>query len=222
MHWDGSPVYQSERSAAYSEMLDKLIRGQHAYSCSCSRKTIAETALNGVEGPIYNGQCRSGHRTGARQLSCRLKTTDSIISYRDRIQGQRSQNVLKEIGDFVIRRADGFFAYQFAVVVDDAWQNITHVVRGRDLLLSTPRQILIHKFLGLQEPVYAHHPLVKERNGNKLSKSDKAMPVRLDKPLKTLNKALVFLDQPEVQSGTIEGFWEQAIKNWDITRVHHE
>jgi glutamyl-Q tRNA(Asp) synthetase len=127
----------------------------------------------------------------------------------------------REVGDFIIRRADGFFAYQLAVVVDDAFQEVTHIVRGEDLLFSTARQISLQRALGYSTPLYAHHPLVRDGSGHKLGKSTSAWPVDMNQPLATLGRVLAFLHQPPVEADTIDSFWKQAVAGWNIEALRH-
>jgi glutamyl-Q tRNA(Asp) synthetase len=217
--WDGEVLYQSHRTERYQALLDELTSRQLAYPCSCSRKEIAASAKMGVDGLVYPGSCRSGMRKGASQYSYRVITDSRLIGFNDRIQGDYSQQLDLDIGDFVLKRADGLFAYQLAIVADDDDQKINSVVRGRDLLVSTPRQIYLQQLLGMETPEYAHVPLVLDHSGNKLSKSDAAHPVDTKRPLETLGLALDFLGQPAVESDTIDSFWKQAISHWSIEQV---
>jgi glutamyl-Q tRNA(Asp) synthetase len=219
--WDGEVTYQSQRRTAYEEALQRLQRQGLAYACACSRKQIAEVAALGVEGPIYPGTCRNGHASDRPARSIRLLTTDRIVTINDRIQGVVRQNPEREIGDFVIRRADGFHAYQLAVVVDDAWQEITHIVRGADLFSSTPRQCYLQTLLRLPRPHYAHLPLAVDATGRKLSKQYRDAPVDPTQPLDALLLAYEFLGQerpPERPLG-LEDFWRWAIEKWSLQRV---
>jgi glutamyl-Q tRNA(Asp) synthetase len=217
--WDGEVLYQSHRTERYQALLDELTSRQLAYPCSCSRKEIAASAKMGVDGLVYPGSCRSGMRKGASQYSYRVITDSRLIGFNDRIQGDYSQQLDLDIGDFVLKRADGLFAYQLAIVADDDDQKINSVVRGRDLLVSTPRQIYLQQLLGMETPEYAHVPLVLDDSGNKLSKSDAAHPVDTKRPLETLGLALDFLGQPAVEGDTIDSFWKQAISHWSIEQV---
>lgn len=219
--WDGEVVYQSRRTEAYRYALEQLRREGVVYPCECSRKTIMVDGRVGVEGVVYSGACRDREIDESRARALRLATTSDLILLNDLIQRDLSQNVRNDVGDFVIRRADGFHAYQLAVVVDDAWQGITHVVRGADLLLSTPRQIYLQRLLELHQPEYAHLPLAVDSAGNKLSKQAASLPVRREEPLAALAKAWTYLRQPlppETFSG-VEAFWQWAVAHWDRSLV---
>jgi len=156
--WDGAVAYQSRRTQAYAQALERLRQAGLVYPCGCSRKQIQRSARLGPEGPIYPGNCRRGLAAGVAARSLRLRVPDQTCAFEDRIQGRIEQNLARQVGDFVVQRADGFHAYQLAVVVDDGWQGINRVVRGADLLLSTPRQIYLQRLLGLDRPDYAHLP----------------------------------------------------------------
>ena len=192
---DEAPVYQSGRSALYQTALDSLVANRLAYPCGCSRKDIEDAwAAQGQarqrHGELrYPGTCRDGlHGRAAR--AWRLHTAEhGAITWQDRRLGPQQQNVNHETGDFVLKRADGLWAYQLAVVVDDAAQGITHVVRGEDLADNTPRQILLQRALALPEPVYLHTPLVRGANGEKLSKQNQAQALDLSQPVAALRAA---------------------------------
>jgi glutamyl-tRNA synthetase len=180
LDWDAEPMFQSQRSAAYEEALARL---GDVYECFCSRAEIAAAASapHGDEGPRYPGTCASltpaerAQRRKLREPSWRLRVPPGPVSFDDGIAGPQSFDVQASTGDFVLRRADGIFAYQLAVVVDDAAQGITQVLRGADLLSSTARQILLYRMLRLPEPRWAHAPLVLAPSGERLSKRDKAL-----------------------------------------------
>ncbi len=218
--WDGPPVYQSRRTHAYATALDQLTERGLTYPCTCSRTEIARLARDGSEGPIYPGTCRGGLPPGRLARSIRLRTYPGDIRFHDRIQGDQCQDVAAAVGDFVLRRADGIHAYQLAVVVDDAWQGIDQVVRGADLLASTPRQLLLQQSLGLPHPTYAHVPLAVDRAGRKLSKSLAAAPVDPADPLPALLRAWAWLGQCPPPAGcALSGFWAYAIRTWSCARV---
>lgn len=219
--WDGEVLYQSGRSGRYREMLAELQADRYAYPCCCSRKEIADSAVAGIEGPVYPGTCRSGTDPDRPAIALRVRTDDVPIPFQDRIQGRQIQRLATEIGDFVIRRADGLTAYQLAVVVDDADQGVTQVVRGADLLFSTPRQIHLQRLLHLPEPRYAHLPLVLDREGKKLSKQSDSRPVDPADPLPALAAALRFLGQPlpDQIPGELNLLWRWAIEHWEIGLV---
>ncbi len=208
LEWDGEVVRQSERRELYDTALSKLRRRDLVYECACSRADIqrAASAPLGAE-PIYPGTCRDGLPPGRRPRAIRFRAPDQVIAFDDRIAGHREENVAQQTGDFVVKRAEGPFAYQLAVVVDDAEQGVSQVVRGADLLASTPRQIALQRSLDLLTPEYAHLPLVIGPDGSKLGKRDGALPLpTLDEPrvIETLSQALRFLgfdvapDRPRV------------------------
>ncbi len=217
--WDDAVLYQSRRTAAYQAALEQL-QG-HSYPCGCSRKGIAQQGRPGAEGIIYPGTCRAGLPAECEARTIRLVTPDLPIGFMDEIQGKIEQSIAQEVGDFIIRRSDGLFAYQLAVVVDDAWQGVTHVVRGADLMHSTPRQLYLQRLLSHPAPGYAHLPLAVDATGSKLSKQAKALPVDQKAPLPALLAALDFLHQPlpDEQPATLEELWQWAVANWDIKRI---
>lgn len=220
-HWDGEVIYQSQRSAAYAEVVQSLIQARLAYPCGCSRKSIEKQAKYGAEGAIYPGNCRDGVAEGKTHRTIRVYTTDEAITIEDSVQGRISQRLNREIGDFVIRRADGFHAYQLAVVIDDAWQGITDIIRGADLLSSTPRQYYLQQLLSLPHPAYAHLPLAVDDHGRKLSKQFRDAPVDPKHPMDALLRALDFLNQPlpPAPPQTIEAFWQWALSHWSLSYV---
>ena len=195
LHWDGPVWHQSQRTEFYQAALDCLLWAGLAYPCTCSRRDLAfnPRARNGS--PIYSGACRSGIRQPERPRAIRLRVNDAPIIFQDRIRGNFKQNLESAIGDFVIRRADGLFAYQLAVVVDDAAQGINQVVRGCDLLDSTPRQIYLQHLLHLPTPDYAHLPVILDACGEKLSKQTRAKPLDDHNPTPALWAALHVLGQ---------------------------
>ncbi|PVV05676.1 MAG: tRNA glutamyl-Q(34) synthetase GluQRS [gamma proteobacterium symbiont of Ctena orbiculata] len=219
--WDGEVVYQNQRTEAYAEAVDWLIQAQHAYPCGCSRKMIEKQAKYGEEGAIYPGICRNGVPKGRTGRSVRVFTTDEKIAIEDSVQGSISQQINREIGDFVIRRADGFHAYQLAVVIDDAWQGITAVIRGADLLSSTPRQHYLQQLLRLPSPIYAHLPVAVDEQGRKLSKQFKDAPINPKQPIDALLHAYAFLNQqlPPQRPESLEGFWKWAMSHWSLSQI---
>jgi len=171
--WDGGISYQSTRFERYRDILKELRRQQLVFDCGCSRREILASAPHpGEEGPVYPGTCRLGARGSRRERSVRLRVTDEEVCFVDGIQGKQQQNLERDVGDFVLYRADGVFAYQLAVVIDDLDAGVNQVVRGTDLLFSTPRQIWLYRCLRAQPPAYFHHPLVLGSAGQKLSKRD--------------------------------------------------
>ncbi len=192
--WDGEVVYQSRRKDYYQAALERLVDAGHAYPCACSRREIADSSMSGIEGPVYPGTCRSGLR-GRTPRAWRVRVGSGPVCFEDRLQGEHCQNLEADIGDFVIKRADNYFAYQLAVVVDDAEQHITHIVRGADLLASTPRQIHLQRLLGHATPSYLHLPVAVNEAGQKLGKQTLAAPLETAKAGPALVAALRFLGQ---------------------------
>ena len=222
MHSDETVLYQSQRTAAYKEALHELQRSGLAYPCACSRREIADSALHGVEGQVYPGTCRLGIPAGRQARAWRVRTDDSTIEFDDALQGHITQHLESEIGDFVVLRADGLFAYQLAVVVDDAFQGITHIVRGADLLASTPRQIYLQRLLNFPMLAYMHLPVALNAQGEKLSKQTRAAPVDTRLPVATLLRALTFLRQQtptSLTSDDLQTVWQWAIANWDAEKL---
>jgi glutamyl-Q tRNA(Asp) synthetase len=203
-----------------------LLSSGLAYPCSCSRSELQAAQPPGRaedDELYYPGWCRNGVRAPERGTALRFKVPDRQIHCIDGLQGARCIDLSKATGDFVIRRRDGLHAYQLAVVVDDAAQSITHVVRGADLLTSTPRQIALQAALGLPTPMYAHLPLVTDGNGLKLSKSTGASAIDTARPSRELWRALTFLRQappPELSRGNVQDLWEWAIEHWHVQPLH--
>jgi glutamyl-Q tRNA(Asp) synthetase len=215
--WDGEVLYQNQRHAAYAEATASLLEDGAAFPCACTRKEIADSGVHGLEGPVYPGTCRHGLPVDREARALRLTAPDRIIRFEDGLQGPVNQNLARDIGDFIIRRADGVHAYQLAVVVDDAFQGVTHVVRGADLLLSTPRQLWLQELLGLAHPSYLHLPVAVNTAGEKLSKQTHARPVSDTQPGPGLWAALVYLRQepPEaLKTASIDEIWVWAIAHW--------
>ena len=203
LDWDGPVVYQSARLDRYRAALETLLRAGHAYWCGCTRKEIEDSATRfnaaGAAGAtrtsnrVYPGTCRNGIRPGGTPRAVRVRTSSDPIVFIDRVQGETVQVVEREVGDFVAYRADGVHAYQLAVVVDDAEQGVTDVVRGADLLASTPRQILLQRLLGYATPRYLHFPVAIDETGVKLSKQSGAKAVPAARSADALRAALEFL-----------------------------
>lgn len=224
MEWDGPVIYQSQCINHYREALHFLETLGLIYACSCTRKEIADSALFGFQGVIYPGNCRSSLHSqhDNRPKAVRIKTNADRIEFQDRLQGKFCQSIENEIGDFVLKRSDGIYTYQLAVVVDDGWQGITHIVRGADLLGSTPRQIFLQQLLRYPTPHYLHLPVVTTNQGEKLSKQTLAHPVDAKNPLPQLIAALDFLGQDpplELIESDLDSFWQWAINNWSVTRI---
>ena len=170
LHWDGEVLYQSRRDDAYAAALASLQTQGATFPCACTRSQLADAPHNPEGEIIYPGTCRNGLPPGAEARAWRVRVPDVRSRFHDRIHGDLQQNLAREVGDFVVKRADGLFAYQLAVVVDDAFQGVTHVVRGADLRWNTPRQIHLQTLLGVPTPRYAHVPLITNAAGQKLSK----------------------------------------------------
>lgn len=222
--WDGEIVYQSQQTALYEHAFNQLKSKGLVYPCTCSRKEIADSSsLQGIEGAIYPGTCLKQALKPQAPIAWRIKTQRFIGEFKDVIQGKLSQDLSNEIGDFVIKRADSLFAYQLAVVVDDALQGVTHVVRGADLLLSTPRQIYLKRLLDLPDTSYAHVPVIKNAAGEKLSKQTLAPALQTHDAKQQLLKALTFLNQSPPDTlgeSSLDDIWRWAISNWQISRLN--
>ncbi|MBA3973201.1 MAG: tRNA glutamyl-Q(34) synthetase GluQRS [Candidatus Solibacter sp.] len=219
--WQRPPMRQSQRLEAYRDALERLKGEGLVYPCGCTRAEIADSAVsqtNSGERP-YPGLCRDGVKPGRSPRSWRMRVDPVEVGFDDQIQGRYAQHLAREVGDFVLLRADGIFAYQLAVVVDDAFQGVTHVMRGADLLASTPRQIWLQRALGLPEPVYAHHPVAVGEDGAKLSKQHLAEPVDLMEPALAVRRALRFLNHEPPEGLTCGGMLQWAKSHWDVGRV---
>jgi len=222
LHWDGVVMVQSARNEAYRAALFELEKLGAVYPCACTRKEIVDSALSGIDGPVYPGTCRVGLPKGRAPRAMRVRTDSAPVFFDDALHGRISQALATEVGDFVVRRADGLFAYQLAVVVDDAEQAITHVVRGADLIYSTPRQIYLQKILSLPAPAYLHLPVVVNERGEKLSKQTLAPAVSRINPVTQLCEVLTFLKQAppeELKDADIDAFWKWAVAHWRVDRL---
>lgn len=222
MQWDGEVVWQSRRKALYQAALEKL--GHHVYPCGCTRREIADSRIGLASdgAAVYPGTCRHGLIPGKSPRAYRLQVADGEdgrIIFCDRWAGLVTQELATEVGDFVLKRADGFWAYQLAVVVDDADQGVTHVVRGADLLDSTPRQIYLQRLLGVPTPSYMHVPVVTNGRGEKLSKQTGAAALDLSRPLDELMAAAGFLKLHVGRAASIEEFWKRAIEAWALAHA---
>ena len=215
---DGAVVRQSGRGEFYEAAISQLAGAGHLFACACSRKVL-EAAPRDADGEsIYPGTCRdSGVVIDAHSVRVRVVDDgDSQVTFTDRACAVITQNVAAEIGDFVLRRADGCYAYQLAVVVDDALQGVTDIVRGEDLLMNTPRQIYLQRLLGVATPTYLHVPLVRNADGEKLSKQTLAHAISVDAPVETLRAAWGFLKQRDLGwVESVDAFWTAAISAWD-------
>ena len=218
LHWDSEVLYQHSRLDAYQTALSALQKMEMAYPCICTRKQLASYL------PSYPGFCRSRTDTANQPYGIRFNGQDQALSFDDRIQG-RTTFSLKELGDFVIFRKDGLFAYQLAVTVDDEYQGITDIVRGIDLIDSTPRQMALQRTLGYSTPRYAHLPVITNESGDKLSKQNKADALPLDNPQPTLLLAMKALGLPidhTVQNATLEDMLIWAQNQWSLTAMEHQ
>jgi glutamyl-Q tRNA(Asp) synthetase len=197
-------------------VLENLIESGAAYPCGCTRKEIADSSILGIEGSVYPGTCRDGLK-GKHARAWRVRVSDESICFDDRLLGRQCQSLASEVGDFVIRRADGLFAYQLAVVADDAGQGITHVVRGADLLASTARQIHLQQLLNYPVPAYLHLPVVVNDHGQKLSKQTLAPPLENAKAGENLCAAMQFLGlkpEPGLAKALPNSVLDWGVANW--------
>lgn len=214
LHWDDEIMFQSHRETEYQEILHLLSEKKLLYRCTCTRKQL--------EGNTYPGTCRHKKYPPEQQHSLRIITKRTPIHFNDQIQGDYQQILETDIGDFIVRRADNITAYHVAVVVNDAWQGITEIVRGADLLNSTPRQIYLQQILNYPIPSYAHLPVAVDTHGKKLSKQHHARPVDDTRPVSTLFSALNFLGQnPDkmLLQENIEEIVQWGIKNWSLEKI---
>lgn len=217
MQWDGELVWQSRRKTLYEAAFARL--GAQVYPCGCTRREIADSRIGVASdgAAVYPGTCRNGLAPGKTARACRVRVPDApddCIGFDDRWMGHVEQHLTSEVGDFVLKRADGYWAYQLAVVVDDADQGVTHVVRGADLLDSTPRQIYLQRLLGVETPSYLHVPVVNNELGEKLSKQTGARALDLARPVEELTEAARFLGVPVESAVSVEGFWKKAVHGW--------
>jgi len=210
LHWDGAVEQQSRRTERYRAALASL--GALTYPCGCTRSEIADSALAIDGARVYQGNCRAGLTAGKTARAIRIKA-EGEIRFADRVQGEQRQRLERDVGDFVLCRADGQFAYQLAVVVDDAEQGVTEVVRGADLLDSTARQIYLQRRLGLPTPGYLHVPVAVNAAGEKLSKQTGAPAIDPARGGEALRRAFAFLGQPETDD------LAEGLHNWDASRI---
>jgi len=215
LEWDGEVVHQSGRADRYAAALDHLRAHGLTFQCSCSRLQLADDER-------YPGHCRNGPLKPGTPCATRVRVDDATVQFTDRIQGTFRQNVAAAVGDLLVRRRDQLFAYVLAVVVDDAAQDVTHVVRGADLLDNTPRQIYLQRLLGLKTPDYAHAPLLMESDGKKLAKSSRSVQLDANTPLPLIMRVfdLLNLSPPrELALATLPEAWGWAIGQWKVDRV---
>lgn len=216
LDWDGELLWQSDRHAIYQHVIEQLLDQQKAFYCSCSRADIQKS------GGIYSGHCRGQQQPTSQACAVRLQVDDQPVIFNDHIQGDFGQQLQQQVGDFVIRRKDGLFAYQLAVVVDDALQGITHIVRGSDLLDSTPRQIFLQQQCGFTTPQYSHLPVITNEAGQKLSKQTFAAALDHNRATDNLLKALFFLNQelpPRSMQQNCQSILDWATEHWQVSRV---
>ena len=216
LEWDGEVLYQSTRSTFYQEVLDLLIERGLCFACDCTRTQVK------AMGAVYDGSCRKRTLPPENEFAIRLETESIEIGFEDVIQGHFQQSIRKEVGDFIILRKDKLFAYQLAVVVDDAFQGITNIIRGFDLLDSTPRQIYQQRLLGYATPLYGHVPVIVDKRGLKLSKQNFAEPVHAYDSSELIHLTLQLLGQcppNNNQSKEPRVQLQRAIENWDIQAV---
>lgn len=214
LYWDEEVVYQSRRHKRYAEVLARLQQDNLLYPCSCSRRQTA--------GRIYSGQCRNGSASNAGATSLRIKVDARPLRFMDQIQGPRSERLASTLGDFIIKRADRVISYNLAVVVDDADQRISEIMRGADLIATTARQIFLQQTLGFATPAYAHVPVAVDATGAKLSKQNRAPAIDADRGREWLLAALDFLGQdPPAALGAAEGedILRWGVANWRLARV---
>lgn len=220
--WDGAVIYQSRRRDAYEAALGVLKQQGALYACGCTRREIADSSILGIEGPVYPGTCRAGLPAEREARALRARTDDVAIEFEDRVQGAQRMRLESDVGDFVVKRADGLYAYQLAVVVDDAEQGVTEVVRGADLMSSTPRQIHLQRLLSAPTPTYLHLPAALNARGEKLSKQTFAPALPRTQPVSVLWQVLEFLGQrpsPEWRDATLAEFWSVATAGWSESAI---
>ncbi|MCK5002069.1 MAG: tRNA glutamyl-Q(34) synthetase GluQRS [Gammaproteobacteria bacterium] len=213
--WDGAEVYQSQRTELYEAVLATLTNKELIYPCTCSRKQLADQG----EAQVYAGHCRHRQLPLREEHALRIRVANQSVGFDDLVMGLYQQQLASECGDFVIKRRDGLYAYQLAVVVDDAEQGITEVVRGTDLLDSTPRQIYLQQQLSYAQPGYLHLPLLIDEHGHKLGKSTGAAALDLTHPVQHLHSSLELLGQQppgELARDSLSQLWQWAINHWDI------
>lgn len=207
MQWDGPPVWQSQRLGLYQNAFDALAAQDRVYGCACTRQELPPEGA-------YPGTCRHGLPPGRSARAWRLRVPPGIERFQDRWHGPQEQDVAAETGDFIVKRADGLWAYQLVVVVDDGEQGITHIVRGADLLDSTARQRVLARQLGISYPQVMHVPLLRDETGRKLSKQNHAAAMDLSQPMNTLNRAWEALGFEAVDAADPPSFWQAAQRQW--------
>jgi glutamyl-Q tRNA(Asp) synthetase len=219
--WDGPVRYQSRSTPRHREAIAQLIEAGQAYRCGCSRQALA-LVPTGPMGRIYPGTCRNGTAGPSKRTAVRIRTDNVPVSFHDRVQGTQAMRLEAESGDFVIERRDRLVAYHLAVVIDDFEQGVSQIVRGADLLDSTPRQIYLQRLLGYPTPGYAHIPVAVNSSGQKLSKTTEASALPLDRPGQTLFAALRALQQgpPDgLATAGVATLWQWAVEHWALDRL---
>ncbi|MDF3931978.1 tRNA glutamyl-Q(34) synthetase GluQRS [Pseudomonas citronellolis] len=214
--WDGPVLRQSERGDAYAAVIEQWLRSGLAYACTCSRKQLEGS------GGIYPGTCRDAGHDWHGDVAIRIRVPELEYRFTDRVQGEFRQHLGREVGDFIIRRRDGLFAYQLAVVLDDAWQGMTDIVRGADLLDNTPRQLYLQELLGVAQPRYLHVPLIIQPDGHKLGKSYRSPPLAAEQAAPLLLRALNALGQQAPQDlaqATPAEVLAWGVAHWDAARI---
>jgi glutamyl-Q tRNA(Asp) synthetase len=222
MEWDGPVIYQSKRLQRYEQALHDLRQQGYLYDCGCTRREVADNAVQTENAAVYSGTCRNGLPAGRSPRSVRVRVNDASISMQDRLQPGLQQQLQTDTGDFIVRRADRLIAYQLAVVIDDADQGISHVVRGSDLLESTPRQIYLQQLLNLPTPSYLHLPIATDAGNAKLSKQSFATPINANAGKCALLDALRFLHQvlpDSAQDANLDELWKWAADHWDTDNI---
>jgi len=221
--WDGEIAYQSRRYDLYQDTLDRLKAAGRVYPGYGSRKDWQAAATHGADGFVYNGRCRNPQQrpdTQNKMPAWRIQVPNRVIGFSDGIVGQYAQNLAHDIGDFVLLRADGYWAYQLAVVADDADQGITHIVRGQDLLVSTPRQIYLQQCLGVPTPSYAHLPLLTNSQGQKWSKQTLAPALDLNQKEQLLRQVLTYLNLPDAPAvNRPQELLDWAVAHWQMNKI---
>lgn len=217
--WDGPVSYQSKRSVHYRHALDLLVASDMTYPCTCSRQRVQAAQLLGIDGYKYPGYCRDHPPEAGRSTAWRVRVPDESIAFTDKIQGEVRQNLARDVGDFVVLRADGCWAYQLAAVVDDAEQGVNQIVRGADLLDSTPRQIWLQTVLDYSGAEYLHIPVITNIAGEKLSKQTQAPLLQAGHESRQLWQALKLLWQHppgELNKSGLSEIWQWAMSNWSV------
>lgn len=221
LYWDGAPRRQSQHLDEYGEALEALSADGHIYACACTRALLAQTSAQGPDGPVYSGTCRESE-LDRHGNALRFRVGSGIVTLADGWQGKLARRRAEDIGDFVVRRADGIFGYQLACAVDEFRQGITEVVRGADLLASSLRQILLLGALAWPRPAYRHLPVLADAEGRKLSKQNHATPIERRNAARNLSLALEFLGQtppPDLAAAPVREVMDWAQSSWSPQRV---